>query len=483
MDNLVPIAPHSEEAEKALLGSIMLLPMETLDVCRQNGLIPTIPKSTKDAPRVPQFYVPAHETTYIALLGMADKNEVIDLVTVTNALRTQNVLDIVGGPAWLTMLLNYVPTAANAEYYIDIIRRKYLRREVIRQATELVRRSYVDADDENVILDEAQAQITALSEAGFREEPVRVIGEDVDETLAYAELIYKKRGQDAIHGIATGFHDLDRMTGGFVGGQLIVFAGRPGAGKTIIGLNIAEYVAIEKKTPVLIFSLEMTRQQMMRRFFISRANQDEKFTEKFMRTGYFSEYDMSIVLPRVAGELRDAPIYLDATAALRIPDFKARSRRLKTQAGIGLIVIDYLQLMKSPSKRAQENRVLELTEISGACKELAKELNVPVIALAQLNRETEKRTLGAPRLMDLRESGSIENDADFVGLIYRKEEYSHADEDKNKAKIIIAKHRDGPPGEVDLIFIKKRMRFDNAVLESGEERPQWSNNPEKRQPV
>jgi replicative DNA helicase len=495
-----PIPPHSAEAEQALLGSIMLQPLETLDLCRQHGLLATIP-SKKDGPaRVHQFYVPAHETIYLALLDMAEKGDLIDLVTVTNALRTRGVLDSVGGPAALTMLCTMVPTAANAEYYIDIIRRKYLRREVIRQGTDLVRRAYDDATDENLILDEAQAQVTALSEASFKEEPVRLIAEDVDETLAYAETIHRNRGRDAIHGLSTGFHDLDRMTGGFVGGQLIVFAGRPAMGKTIIGLNIAEHVAltatvkrpdgqfardadgkVKTGVPVLIFSLEMSRQQLMKRFFVAKAKQDEKFTEKFFRTGYFSEHDIKVIIPRTAGELRPAPIYLDATPALRVPDFKARSRRYKVQGDIGLIVIDYVQLMKSPSKRAQDNRQLEMSEITSAIKEMAKELNIPIIALAQLNRDTERRTLGEPRLMDLRESGSIENDADFVGLLYRKHYYSHDEADEGMAKIIIAKHRDGPPGEVDLVFVDKQMRFENALLSSGEARPQWSNKPEERQ--
>lgn len=473
-----PIPPHDPEAEAALLGSIMLLPLETLDLCRQFGLNPQYAKP-KDPPRVPQFYVPAHETIYLALLAMSERGDPIDLVTVTAELRKNNTLETVGGPPAVTALCTMVPTAANAEYYIDIIRRKYLRRTMIRLGTEVVRRSYGDPIDENDILDQAQAEITGLSEENFADNPVRPIADDVDETMRYAEAIYKARGRDAIHGLATGFYDLDRMTGGFTGGQLIVFAGRPAMGKTILGLNIASYVATKewKPSPVLFFSLEMTRPQIMRRLFIQSAGQDAKFTEKLMRTGLFSEREIREIIPETGGRLRNAPIYLDATPGLRIPDFKARARRLRSQKKIGLIVIDYIQLMKSPTRRAQENRVLELTEISGALKEMAKELDIPIIALAQLNRETEKRSKGEPRLMDLRESGSIENDADLVGLLYRAFYYTKEPEDEGLAEIRIAKHRDGPPGVVKLAFLDKLMRFENLTAQ------QLSNDPSKRQEI
>jgi replicative DNA helicase len=476
-----PIPPHSAEAEAGLIGSIMLAPDETLDLCRQRGLTAKRAKPS-DPARVPQFYVPAHESIYLTFLEMADKSQHIDLITVTAALRQKNMLETVGGPAALATFTTMVPTAAAAEHYIDIIHANFLRRQLISFGTDMVRRAYHDAEAESEILDEAQAAVTGLSEQTSAVQPVRHIAEDVDEALKRAKKIHATRGKDAIRGLATGFKDLDRQTGGFTGGQLIIFAGRPGAGKTVLGLNIAEHVMMEMKIPVLLFSLEMTREQLIGRLFIQRAEDgDGGFPAKWKQTGMFSEYEIETLIPKIGADLRAAPLFLDSTPSLRVPDFKARSRRYKANEGIGLIIVDYLQLMRSPSKRAQENRVLELTEVSGALKEIAKELNVPVIALAQLNRQTEGRGTGEPRLMDLRESGSIENDADFVGLIHQKFHYTKQPEDEGKAKIIIAKHRDGPRGDVDLVFLDKRLRFENALLDDGTPRPQYSNDPKKRQ--
>lgn len=475
-----PIPPHSAEAEAGLIGSIMLAPEETLDLCRQRGLLPRRAKPS-DPPRVPQLYVPAHETIYLTFLEMADKSQLIDLITVTAALRAKNVLETVGGPSALAVFCSMVPTAAAAGHYIDIIHANFVRRQLIVSGTEMIRRAYDGAADEADILDEAQADVTALSEQTNATQPVRHIAEDVDAALKRAEAIHATRGKNVIRGLATGFADLDRQTGGFTGGQLIIFAGRPGAGKTVLGLNIAEHVMLKQKIPVLLFSLEMTREQLIGRLFIQRADSDDAFPAKWKQTGMFSEYEITVLIPRIGGELRDAPLFLDATPSLRVPDFKARSRRYKSKEGIGLIIVDYLQLMRSPSKRSQENRVLELTEISAALKEIAKELNVPVIALAQLNRQTEQRGTGEPRLMDLRESGSIENDADFVGLIHQRFHYTKQPEDEGKAKIIIAKHRDGPRGDVNLVFLDKKLRFESEWIEDGTERPQYSNDPKKRQ--
>jgi len=227
----------------------------------------------------------------------------------------------------------------------------------------------------------------------------------------------------------------------------------------------------------------MSRDELVKRLFVAHAHLDRKFTEKFMRNGYFSDHERDFVIPKIAGELRHVPVMLDATAGLKIADFKARSRRAKvqTEGRLGLIVVDYLQLMKSSRREAQENRQAEIGEASLACKEIAKELNVPVIALAQLNRDTEKRAMHVPKLSDLRESGSIENDADFVGLLYRKYLYTKEPEDEGSATIMVQKHRNGPVGDVAMAFPEGAMRFENLALDDGRERPQWSNDPSKRQ--
>jgi replicative DNA helicase len=475
-----PIPPHSAEAEAGLIGSIMLAPDETLDLCRQRGLTAKRAKPS-DPARVPQFYVPAHESIYLTLLEMADKSQHIDLITVTAVLRQKNMLETVGGPSALATFTTMVPTAAAADHYIDIIHANFLRRQLISFGTDMVRRAYHDAEAEADILDEAQAAVTGLSEQTSAVQPVRHIAGDVDEALKRAEAIHKTRGKNVIRGLGTGFHHLDRQTGGFIGGQLIIFAGRPGAGKTVLGLNIAEHVMFIQKTPVLLFSCEMTRESLIGRLFIQRADSDDTFPAKWKQTGMFSDYEIEVLIPRIGGELRDAPLFLDATPGLRVPDFKARSRRFKAKHDIGLIIVDYLQLMRSPSKRAQDNKQIEVAEICAALKEIAKELNVPVIALAQLNRQTEGRGTGEPRLMDLRESGAIENDADFVGLIHQRFHYTKQPEDEGKAKIIIAKHRDGPRGDVDLVFLDKKLRFENQYLDDGTAMPQYSNDPKKRQ--
>lgn len=450
--------PRSDEAEAGVLGSILCLPNETLD-------------SWQDKIPDAYFFAPTNLAIYQALLAMREKKIGIDLITLTQFLRDNGTLETVGGAPYVTSLFTGVPSAANVEYYIAILRQKFIRRQMIVVGTEMIRRAYDDAVEESEILEQAQVEVTSLSEETHGRQTVQPIREDIQEALEYAEKIYARRGDAATHGLATGFYDLDRMTGGFVGGQLIVLAGRPAMGKTAIGMNIVEYVALTEQKPVLVFSLEMSRGQLARRLLMSRAG----ISMERLRNGFFSKEELPKLL-EAGTELIPAPVYLDATPALRVVDFKARSRRMKSQAGIELIVVDYLQLMKSPSRRTSDNRVLEITEITGALKEIAKELDVVVLAMAQLNRNVENRSgMAEPRLSDLRESGSIENDADLVGLLYRREYYSHDAEDKGRAKLIIAKHRDGPPGEVELFFADDLMRFRNVTDK------QWSNKPEERQ--
>ncbi len=409
------------------------------------------------------FYIPAHQTIYTILVELWNAGAGIDLITFTQTLRDRNLLDLVGGVPFVTSLFTFVPTAANVLYYIEIVREKYILRQIIAAATESVRRAYEEQDEVNALLDEVEQKIFAVGEDRFKGQ-MPGMKEQVMGALESIEQLWERRG--GITGISTGFTELDRMTNGLHDGEMVIIAARPSMGKTALAMNIAEHVAISSKLPVAVFSLEMSSQQLVQRLLCSRA----RVNLQKVREGFLAERDFPS-LTAAASKLAEAEIYIDDAAGLSILELRAKARRLKAQKNIRLIVIDYLQLLKSTTRRAQDNRQLEISEISSGIKALAKELKLPIIVLAQLNRQPEARSGGKPRLSDLRESGSIEQDADLVGLLVRPEVYEEDEEARaekaGEAELIIAKQRNGPVGEVPLTFLKEFTRFEDRARGGG----------------
>jgi replicative DNA helicase len=462
-ENVIPISstpssqdihrtpPHSIEAEQGVLGSMLISPGD--------AIAEAVGKINEEF-----FYVPAHQTIYSVLVDLWNVQQAIDLITFTQVLRDRNLLDAVGGPAFVTSLFTFVPTAANIEYYLEIVRDKYLLRSIIAAATESVRRAYEEQDEVNNLLDEVEQKIFAVGEDRFKGQMLSM-KEQVMNTLESIEKLFENKG--AITGVSTGFRDFDKLTSGLHSSEMIVIAARPSMGKTALAMNMAEYVAIQLKLPVAIFSLEMSAQQLVQRMLCSGARVNLAKT----RDGFLAEADFP-KLTHAASKLAEAKIFIDDSASLSILELRAKARRLKAQQDIQLIVVDYLQLLRSTSRRAQDNRQLEISEISAGLKGLAKELKIPIIVVAQLNRNPEIRTgsgKGVPRLADLRESGSIEQDADLVGLLVREEYYADTDEERQelegKAELIIAKQRNGPIGEVKLTFLKDFTRFEDRSEE------------------
>ena len=438
--------PHSVEAEQGVLGSMLISPREIIAEC--------VEKINEG-----YFYVPAHQTIYAVLVDLWNAGQGIDLITFTQVLRDRNVLETVGGVAFVTSLFTFVPTAANVTYYLEIVRDKYILRQIIAACTESVRRSFEEQDEVNNLLDEVEQKIFLVGEDRFKGN-ILTMKDQVMEAIDAIEQLYERRG--GITGIPTGFAELDRMTNGLHESEMIVIAARPSMGKTALAMNITEHVAINAKLPVAVFSLEMSSQQLVQRLLCSRA----RVNLQKVRDGFLGERDFPS-LTAAASKLAEAQIFIDDSAALSILELRAKARRLKAQKDIKLIVVDYLQLLRSTTRRAQDNRQLEISEISAGLKGLAKELRVPVIVIAQLNRQPEARTGGRPRLSDLRESGSIEQDADVVGLLVRPEVYEE-DEDARaeragEAELIIAKQRNGPVGDIPLTFLKEFTRFEDRA--------------------
>src|SRR5216117_4594138 len=446
--------PHSVEAEQGVLGSMLISPRETIAEC--------VEKINEE-----YFYVPAHRTIYDVLVELWNAGEAIDLITFTQVLRDRNLLDSVGGAAFVTSLFTFVPTAANVGYYLEIVRDKYILRQIIVAATESVRRAYEEQEEVNNLLDEVEQKIFAVGEDRFKGQMLSM-KDQVMQAIESIEKLYERKC--GITGISTGFVEFDRMTSGMHPAEMIVIAARPSMGKTALAMNIAEHVSINEKLPVGVFSLEMSSQQLVQRLLCSRA----RVNLQKVRDGFLGERDFPS-LTAAASKLAEAKIFIDDSASLSILELRAKARRLKAQQDVQLIIVDYLQLLRSTSRRAQDNRQLEISEISAGLKGLAKELKIPIIVVAQLNRNPEIRTgsgKGVPRLADLRESGSIEQDADLVGLLVREEYYADSDEERTelegKAELIIAKQRNGPIGQVKLTFLKNFTRFEDRAEDAAE---------------
>ncbi len=446
--------PQSIDAEKGLLGSIMHS-ATVLDDCMAQM-------------EAKQFHLPAHQAIFELLVEMRNTGKPIDLIAITQTLEDRRMLDEVGGAGAVTELFAFVPTAANADYYREIIKEKFLLRQMISTCTEYVARAHEEQGDVKVLLDEVEARVLEIGEERFRT-ALPSMKDMVNDALTGIEKLVALKG--SITGVSTGFAELDRMTNGMHEGEMFVIAARPSMGKTALAMNIAEHVALEGNKPVAIFSLEMSSHQLVQRLLCSRA----RVNSKKLRDGFIGKADMAN-LGATAASLSKSKIFIDDTPGLSILELRAKARRLRNREKIELIVIDYLQLLRSSSRRAQENRQIEIQEISYGIKALSKELKVPVIVLAQLNRNPEQRTggtKGRPRLSDLRESGTIEQDADVVGLLIREKYYAEDDDQKKeaagKATLIIAKQRNGPTGDVPLTFLEEFTRFEERAEDRQEE--------------
>jgi replicative DNA helicase len=435
-----------------VLSSILLSPKDTLTTAIEKGVDEQ------------HFHHPSHGTIYAVLQDLWKKNSPIDLITVTQSLADRNLLDQVGGPATLAHLQTFLPTAANADYYIDIMREKHLLRRMIMVCTSSAARCYEEQGDVKTLIDDVEKQIFTVGEERVRGE-LPDMKDHVNAALDSIEKLYKNKGE--VTGVPTGYKVLDTMTSGMHPSEMIVIAARPSMGKTALAMNIAEHVAVDKNIPVAVFSLEMSAQQLVQRLLCSRA----RVNLQNLRNGIMPKGAQQSLI-QASAAYGQCKMYIDDTAGLSILELRAKSRRLMDKHKLGLIVIDYLQLLKSPSKRGQENRQIEIAEISGGIKALAKELGIPIIVLAQLNRKSEDRGDGKPRISDLRESGSIEQDADLVGLLYRSAYYAKDEEDRNEkggeSELIIAKQRNGPTGEVPLTFLSEFTRFETRDVSHGD---------------
>ncbi len=440
----VRIPPQNLEAEESLLGGILIDP-EAMN-------------KMADMVSAEDFYKGANATIYDIMLGLYEKNDPIDIVTVASAAKDKGVIDRIGGVTYLNRLVDNMPSAANIAAYAKLVREKALLRNLMNAATEIIEQGYESEAVDNYI-DNAERMIFQVSEKKFRASflPVKSVVMDSVKTI---ERLYEKK--QSITGVATGFADLDRLTSGLQPTDLIVVAGRPSMGKTALAMNIAQYVATMKEgaAPVGIFSMEMSKEQLVTRLLSSEA----EIEHTKLRTGTLSSAEWP-KLAYAAGKLSEALIFIDDSPAMTVLDLRARARRLKKEHGLELLVIDYLQLMRGV-KSSIERREQEISEISRFLKALAKELHIPVVAISQLNRMLEQREDKRPKLSDLRESGAIEQDADVIMFIYRDEVYNK-DKENNKgiAEIIIGKQRNGPTGTVELQFESRFATFRNLYRE------------------
>ncbi len=404
------------------------------------------------------FYDLRHQTIYGMMAEMYDKREAIDVITLQQRLKDKQILEQVGGISYLSMLADTVPSAANLMYYINIVLEKYVLRIMIRTCTQVIGRIYEHEGEVDTLLDEVEREILGIGESRVEGTTIK-IKELVKKAINTIEDFHQRQG--TLTGVGTGFIDLDKMTSGMRGGEMIVVAARPSMGKTSLAMNIAEHVAIEQKLPVGVFSLEMTSESLVLRMLCSRS----RVNLRNVREGFLAERDFP-KLTGAAGKLATSPLFIDDSSGLSILQLRAKARRMYQQFGIKLFIVDYLQLLHSTARRA-ENRQQEIADISSGIKSLAKELDVPIVVLSQLNRELEKDKDRKPRLSDLRESGAIEQDADVVCLLYKRsrddEDGAGEEADAMPVNLLIAKQRNGPTGDIHLTFLKQYTRFESAA--------------------
>ena len=439
----IKLPPHSVEAEQSVLGGLLL------DNAAWDKIADMIGES--------DFYRADHRLIYRHISKLVSGSRPADVITVSESLESTKELDGIGGLAYLGALSQNTPTAANIRRYAEIVRDRAVMRKLAEVGTEIAETAYNPMGKEaGQLLDEAESKVFAISEEGARgKQGFMDMQPLLTQVVERIDMLYNRDNPSDVTGVPTGFTDLDRMTSGLQPGDLVIVAGRPSMGKTSLALNMAEHVALESGLPVGVFSMEMGASQLVMRMLGSVG----KLDQHKVRTGRLADEDWRKLTDAV-GRLNDAPIHIDETAALNSLELRARARRLHRQYGkLGLIVVDYLQLMSASTQG--ENRATEISEISRGLKALAKELNVPVVALSQLNRSLEQRPNKRPVMSDLRESGAIEQDADLILFIYRDEVYNPDSPEKGKAEVIIGKQRNGPTGTITLVFQGEYTRFAN----------------------
>ncbi|MET3575894.1 replicative DNA helicase [Bhargavaea ullalensis] len=439
METFDRIPPHNNEAEQSVIGAIFLEPQALI--------------SAAETLVADDFYRVSHQKIFQTMVSLSERGEAIDVVTVTEELSAKKELEDVGGISYLTELANTVPTAANISHYARIVEEKALLRRLIRTATGIVEDGFTREDEVEDVLAEAEKKMMEVA-SRKNSGDFKHIKDVLVQTYDNIELLHTRKGD--VTGIATGFRDLDHITAGFQRNDLIIVAARPSVGKTAFALNVSQNVATKAGENVAIFSLEMGADQLVMRMLCAEGNIDAQV----LRTGALEAEDWR-KLTMAMGSLSNAGIFIDDTPGIRVGEIRSKCRRLKQEHGLGMIMIDYLQLIQG-SGSSRDNRQQEVSEISRSLKGLARELQVPVIALSQLSRGVEQRQDKRPMMSDLRESGSIEQDADIVSFLYREDYYDKETEDQNMIEIIIAKQRNGPTGTVKLAFVKEYNKFVNV---------------------
>ena len=435
----IRVPPQNIDAEKSVLGSLLI----------DEEAIGTAIEMLDET----WFYEQSHRQIFRAILALYGERKNVDLITLSDKLKSDGILERVGGISYLSFLIDLVPSAANVEHYANIVKEKGVLRRLIKNATNIIAESYESTGNIDEVVDNAERLIFEVADLKQRSQSVH-IKDLVRQSIEKLDFLYQRKQH--VTGIPTGFEKFDHMTSGLQNSDLIIIAGRPSMGKSALAISMAEYVGIEQKKGVGVFSLEMSKEQLVQRMLCSQARVDAHK----VRSGFLAPADWP-KLTSAAGRLSESKIFIDDTPAISVLELRAKARRLKANQGIELIILDYLQLMRSTVQ--SESRQQEISEISRSLKALARELNVPVIALSQLSRAVESRQDHKPQLSDLRESGAIEQDADLVVLLMREEYYNPTEENKGVADVMIAKQRNGPVGTVKLAFIKEYMRFENLA--------------------
>ncbi len=433
--------PQNAEAEASLLGALLI----------DSDAIVKIADNLTSI----DFFDPRHQRIFESIMQLYEQRQAIDVLTLADKLKNNGYLDSVGGPGYLTELTNFVPTAAHVEQYADIVAQKAMRRRLITASNEIVDLSYDESKQLRELIEEAESRLFNVSQQHIKQD---VVSLEAILAESFDRLDDLHKDKKKIRGIPTGYKDLDSTLAGFQRSDLVVLAARPSMGKTALALNFAHNIAIQSNEPVLIFSLEMSKEQLVDRLLSMESGVDAWA----LRTGNLTDADFEKI-GQAMGTLSEAPIFIDDTPGITVSDLRTKARREAHQRPLGLIIVDYLQLMSGGSRFGSDaNRVQEISEISRGLKGVARELNVPVLALSQLSRSVENRSPQIPQLADLRESGSIEQDADVVAFIYCEDYYNPETDRKNIADILIKKHRNGPTGGVELLFQRERQRFSSV---------------------
>lgn len=430
------VPPHSLDSEMAVLGSMLM----------SEEAVPAALELLDPA----SFYRDSHRKVFEAMTSLFNRQKPVDLVTVTEELQASSKLEEVGGAHYLTSLTTVVPTSANVQHYARIVREKAMLRHLITASTRIVGECYESQDDVDALLDRAEQMLFDIAHHSGGN-PAILLREMLSHSIETIERLYQRK--EMVTGLSTGLHDLDIMTAGLQPADLIIVAGRPSMGKSALATCIAEHVSVVERIPVAIFSLEMSKESLVHRMLCAHARVDVHKA----RTGFLAQSDWPR-LTNAAGKLSEAPVLIDDTPGLSALELRAKARRLKNQHQIGLVIVDYLQMMRGSYR--SENRQQEISDISKSLKALAKELKVPVIAVSQLSRAPEQREDRRPQLSDLRESGAIEQDADVVMLLFREEVYHATEDNRGRADLIVAKQRNGPVGTIPLAFLKEFTRFE-----------------------